>query len=181
MSDIQYQFQSTVTIEGGTDVVDAYKLPSTSVEQSQVGLFRNVQAIGTTEEGIDTGSIGTIGLAVFRNLDATNYVEVGTWETGGGLPANSQVLIDATGVVWMKSVTNGLWYQVQMQGTDGSAALAVGQTGGPEPVLPTGVFYPFLKLKPLEGVMCRLSVVASSLYARANTAQVELFCLLYEN
>ena len=34
--------------------------------------------IGTTEEALPMGDVATAGWAVFRNLDATNYVEIGT-------------------------------------------------------------------------------------------------------
>jgi len=37
-----------------------------------------VQAIGTAEEALLKGDVGTIGYLAFRNLDATNYVELGS-------------------------------------------------------------------------------------------------------
>ena len=38
----------------------------------------NVADVGTTEETLSKGDIGTIGLCGFRNMDATNYVELGS-------------------------------------------------------------------------------------------------------
>lgn len=37
----------------------------------------NVQIIGTSEEQVLKGDIGTIKCAQFKNLDATNFVEIG--------------------------------------------------------------------------------------------------------
>jgi len=49
---------------------------------------------------------------------------------GGGLPSNSELKVDeTTGKVYLKSSTNGLFYQIRIHGVDGSAAVEVGQTG----------------------------------------------------
>jgi hypothetical protein len=37
---------------------------------------QKTQSVGTTEETIDKGDITTIGYCLFKNLDATNYVEL---------------------------------------------------------------------------------------------------------
>lgn len=42
-----------------------------------VRVNRTVQNIGTTYEAIAVGDLATVGFAFFKNLDATNYVEVG--------------------------------------------------------------------------------------------------------
>lgn len=39
--------------------------------------IKNTQAIGTTEEALQMGDVTTEGWAVFHNLDANNFVEVG--------------------------------------------------------------------------------------------------------
>ena len=36
-----------------------------------------VQAVGTSEESLDKGDVVTIGFLAVRNMDATNYVNVG--------------------------------------------------------------------------------------------------------
>jgi hypothetical protein len=41
------------------------------------GPYPGYQTIGTTEETIPTTEITTLGWAVFRNLDATNYIRIG--------------------------------------------------------------------------------------------------------
>lgn len=83
----------------------------------------NIQNIGTTYEAIvEDASIGTPGMAIFRNLDPTNYVEIG---------------------------------------------LEVAAT-----------FYPFLKLKP--GDPPAIFRISGTLYARANTAAVDLDIVIIE-
>jgi hypothetical protein len=289
MGDIRYQIRSSVTLEGGSVVSDAYSPGIQRVVQSDARLFRNIQAVGVVEEPIDVGDIQTPGVAIFRNLDDTNYVEIGSQQSGGWLPSNSQIgiaadgtpymesitnslwypfqmdgvdgsaavivgqtgaaapaypggwassqiLIDTDGTPYMESVTNGLWYPFQMDGIDGSAAIIVGQTGGSAPAgpggwlpsnsqiriaadgtpymesvtnglwyscqiggtdgsaaiivgqtgesggsIPGGAFYAFLKLKPGESQLLRLAVSASELYVRADTAEVNLFCLIYDD
>lgn len=48
----------------------------------------NTQDIGTTHEALAFGSdIATAGFAVFTNLDATNYVEIGVVVAGTFYPA----------------------------------------------------------------------------------------------
>jgi hypothetical protein len=36
-----------------------------------------VQAVGTSEESLDKGDVGTIGYVAVRNMDETNYVQFG--------------------------------------------------------------------------------------------------------
>jgi hypothetical protein len=37
----------------------------------------NIQSIGTSDGTLDIGGIGTLGYLVLKNLDATNYLEIG--------------------------------------------------------------------------------------------------------
>lgn len=39
---------------------------------------KEVQAIGTSDETLNLGDISTIGYCLFRNLDPTNYVSIGS-------------------------------------------------------------------------------------------------------
>jgi hypothetical protein len=45
--------------------------------QTTARLVSNVQVVGTTYEALVMGDVTTAGYAFFRNMDATNYVEVG--------------------------------------------------------------------------------------------------------
>ena len=52
---------------------------STVYTVTQVGdkYMAGVQIIGTTEESFAKGDIGTIGFVAVRNMDATNFVQLG--------------------------------------------------------------------------------------------------------
>lgn len=39
--------------------------------------YSDMQNIGTSDETLALGSIGTIGFVCFRNIDATNYIDIG--------------------------------------------------------------------------------------------------------
>lgn len=55
---------------------------SLSVTQSGEGLTTGIQNVGTSAENIEIGDVGTEGIAMFENLDATNYIEIG-WDATG--------------------------------------------------------------------------------------------------
>lgn len=119
-SEIVYQFQSYLS--NGT-LKDQYASSSQSANQTNARIVRNVQTIGTSpHEALVKGDIASIGLAVFQNLDSTNYVEIG---------------VDVS-----------------------------------------GTFYPFLKL--LAGYQCMCWMGVNSIYAQANTGDVKLFYILYD-
>ena len=44
-----------------------------------------------------------------------------------------------------------------------------------------GTFYPFLKLKPGDQMVCRLGLTTAQLYAKADTANVSLFYVIYDD
>lgn len=51
---------------------------SKQITQNSIGTYQNTQTVGTTYEAVAIGAdLGTAGMAVFTNLDLTNYVEVG--------------------------------------------------------------------------------------------------------
>ena len=57
------------------------------ITQTTLGGTTGVQAIGTAaHEAIDLGDVGTVGLVMFRNLDATNFVQIGIDDGGAFVP-----------------------------------------------------------------------------------------------
>jgi hypothetical protein len=46
-------------------------------DQTTQGGIAQVQDVGTTHELLDVGDVGTEGMVHVRNLDSTNYVEIG--------------------------------------------------------------------------------------------------------
>jgi len=81
-------------------------------------LVRNVQNVATSWGALGLGGVVTPGIAIFKNLDDTNYVEIG----------------------------------------DGTTAFA----------------------KLLPGEQCILRLALAALQARANTAAVDLFYIIYD-
>lgn len=114
-NEISYSMQMSLN-NGGLS--DSFSSGSRSADQATALLIRNVQTIGTSEEALALGDIVTPGFAMFKNLDDTNFVEIGT----------------------------------------------------------TG-FVPFVKLEP--GQMCILPLATTAPYARADTAAVDLFYIIY--
>lgn len=46
------------------------------IDVSGTKFIKTVQAIGTTEEAIGKGEVGTPGIMIVRNLDTTNFVTI---------------------------------------------------------------------------------------------------------
>jgi len=84
-NEITYQLQSLLN-NGGLS--DNYSSGSVAVDQASAKMVRNVQTIGTAAAGeaLSMGDVTTAGVAVLKNLDDTNYVEVGR-SIGGNFEA----------------------------------------------------------------------------------------------
>ncbi len=67
----------SLTVRNGS-LSDKFEPGPISISQAAIGgPYPGYQTIGTTEETIPTSEITTLGWAVFRNLDSTNYIELG--------------------------------------------------------------------------------------------------------
>ena len=79
--------------------------------------------------GMEPPPLGSVvgRFTVIATKDEDAYGNVSS--NGGGLPSNSELKVESDGKVYLESVTNGLFYQIRMSGTDGSAAIEVAQTG----------------------------------------------------
>lgn len=53
-----------------------------SITQSTVGAAQGIQTVGTSAENIAGGDVGTPGYLFLKNLDSTNFVEIGVDNTG---------------------------------------------------------------------------------------------------
>lgn len=62
--------------------VTALEVSGLKRTQDAIGATQGVLSIGTSEETISAGDVGTLGYAMFRNLDETNYVDIGPDSTG---------------------------------------------------------------------------------------------------
>lgn len=81
-----------------TQLTGSYKASQTG-DKYQAG----IQSVGTSpEETVQKGDIGTIGYAMFKNLDSTNYIQLGTSSGSYSIKLKAG---ESTGVVPM-SATN---------------------------------------------------------------------------
>ena len=92
---------------------------SKTITQNGVGTYQNTQSVGTTYEAVAIGAdLGTAGLAVFTNLDLTNYVEIGLEVSSAFYPLiklkageSSQVRL-ATSTLFAKANTSAVKLEV---------------------------------------------------------------------
>jgi hypothetical protein len=72
----------------GTGVTGGKTPPQQTINQAAQGKQSAVQSIPTTAAGtaIGLGNIATLGLSWFKNLDATNYLELGVQVAGTFYP-----------------------------------------------------------------------------------------------
>lgn len=84
---------------------DRFQPGQVAITQAAVGAHRPVVSVGTSEEDLSLGDVGTAGICVLRSLDATNYVTYGPrgYTGGGDITAAS----NATPIV-ITSATHGL-------------------------------------------------------------------------
>lgn len=76
---------ASVQFSDGTDGYGINLNPVTST-QGAPALAHGVVTIGTSEETLSIGDVATGGLFVFKNRDATNYIEIGP-DNGGTILA----------------------------------------------------------------------------------------------
>lgn len=59
---------------------------SIQLNQTAIGGHMPIVSVGTSEEALTFGDISTLGYVALRNLDTTNYVDIGP-ESGGAMVA----------------------------------------------------------------------------------------------
>ena len=79
----------TVTVSGGITngyFVDTIPSQTLKINQSALGGELGVRSVATSAAAIPLGSVSTPGVAYFKNLDPTNYVDVGVYVSGTFYP-----------------------------------------------------------------------------------------------
>jgi hypothetical protein len=79
----------TVTIKGVLSngyLKDSFDPGQVTITQSAKRAARPVIDVGTTEEALVTTDVSTLGWVFFRNLDTTNFVDIGP-ESAGAMVA----------------------------------------------------------------------------------------------
>jgi len=72
---------------------DVFQPATQTINQAAQGFHGPMVTVGTTQEYIPTGDIGTMGWFCGRNLDAANFVTVGvsTGSTGSAMTAYGRI------------------------------------------------------------------------------------------
>jgi hypothetical protein len=87
---------------------DTKSVTNLKVTQVGDGSAGGVQNVGTSAEAIDVGDVSTLGLAWFRNLDATNFVQVGQDVGGGGFEEFFKLLAGETALMRLDLAATGV-------------------------------------------------------------------------
>lgn len=96
------------TIVNGT-FRDEFRPGGVQITQTTLLAVGGVQSIGTAAEALAVGDVATLGVAFFRNCDATNFVTVGTYVAATYYPA---IKLKAGEVAALRLVS-GLTYYAQ--------------------------------------------------------------------
>lgn len=76
---VRINFTMTVDTDEGYKANIAESL---EIEQVGLGAQGGIVSVGTSEENLSVGDVGTEGLLFLKNLDSTNYVEFGMSDSG---------------------------------------------------------------------------------------------------
>ena len=71
----------SINVENGT-YKTTFNPGELSIDQTTQGAASGILSIGTTEETVSFTDVSSEGVAVFQNLDATNFINVGPDSTG---------------------------------------------------------------------------------------------------
>lgn len=116
----------TITVTGKITLVngelnETIRAPGQdTIAQTTQGLHATVWTVGTSEESMPVGDVGTLGRIYAKNLDATNYVDIGV-DSGGSMvgairlkPGEEQWFRSKPGVTW-KGQANTASCKVQLK------------------------------------------------------------------
>lgn len=67
---------SSIRFQKGNAPAVRFEQTPTDLNVSGTQCVVHIQSIGTSEEALDIGDLGTLGWAYFHNLDATNFVSI---------------------------------------------------------------------------------------------------------
>ena len=79
-------YSATITVRKGELSKTLNFSDVSSLSASPVYCAGGVQNVGTTEEAVAVGDVASAGFAYFKNVDATNYVQLGAMNGGTFVP-----------------------------------------------------------------------------------------------
>ena len=160
----------------------------TDLDAASPNVAAGTQIIGTTEEVIGLGDVATPGVAWFRNLDTTNFVEIGVLlEPAGSAYSSSSSSSSSTSSTEALSTSSpSTDSSSSSQSGDSSSSESISEISSPSSVSSStsssstsssssalGSFRPLVRLNAGEAWPFRLAQDCVP-YARANTASVVL-------
>lgn len=108
------------SLENGS-LKDSFNPGQLSIDQAASGAHCPVIDVGTSEEVISFGDVGSNqGVTIFANLDATNYVDIGPESAGAMVPlirlkAGEQAVMRLKPGITVRAQANTASVQLQMK------------------------------------------------------------------
>lgn len=99
---------------------DAFQPGGESITQTTKGSHAGVWVVGTSEEDLSIGDVATPGRVFLKNLDTTNYVDIGPKSAGSMVaamrlsPGESHTFKSGPSVTW-RAVANTASCRVQVK------------------------------------------------------------------
>lgn len=103
----EFTITSKIVLANG-NLNDRWDNGSVSLTQTTKGLHAAVESVGTSEEDISYGVLGTPGLIVIRNLDATNYITYGP-KSGGSMVLMGKLAAGQTAMFYLGASVTLRW------------------------------------------------------------------------
>ena len=95
------EFTITINVVYANGYLKRSILPgAVNASQTTQGYFGGVQIIGTSEEDLAVGDVGTPGFLWLRNLDTTNYIQIGK-KVSGAMESSIKLLAGQS--AWLPS------------------------------------------------------------------------------
>lgn len=80
------EITTAFTLNYSKNGIEESRTLSDEITVSGDDYIAGTESVGTTEEALEMGDVGTAGWAYFKNIDATNYVELGIVGSGTFYP-----------------------------------------------------------------------------------------------
>lgn len=75
-------YSASLSYTKGNVVAFSRAITGLGIDVSGSRFIHHTQQIGTSEEAIDIGELASLGVAVFKNLDASNFIQLKTATSG---------------------------------------------------------------------------------------------------
>jgi hypothetical protein len=113
------ELTSTISVTHSANGVDfAETVVSSTEDLTGNGITAGVLSVATSAAAVPLGGVSTAGVAYFKNLDATNYLEIG-WDDSGFVAAakllpGQVALIPLVNAPWARANTGACLMQYRI-------------------------------------------------------------------